>query len=92
MSASTKPQQRQDCPAVARAPEVPSETELLLRRLVAVETMSHWKVELQAKQRRLDLCAEMIGVEPGEIEQLEQEVARFTRCSKAILWNPEGGE
>jgi hypothetical protein len=89
MSAAAKPQQRQDCPGF----EVPSEKELLLRRLEAVETMSHWKVELQAKRRRLDLCAELIGVDAEEIEQLKQEVARFARCTRAIMWKPEeGGE
>jgi hypothetical protein len=86
MNALEKAIQRQACL------DVPSETELLLRRLEAVEIMSHWKVELQAKQRRLDLCAELVGVEPEEIEQLQQEVARFSRCSKAILWNPMGDE
>jgi hypothetical protein len=68
----------------------PTEEELHLRQLEALEICADWKEELQRRQQRLLLRSEMIGgVTEEETEELRTDFDRLNRCMRVLAWRAE---
>jgi hypothetical protein len=70
-------------------PFKPTEAELQERHHGALVIMADWQDDILCRQRRLDLRAELIGIEPEEDEQLEAEVEQFKRCCRVLACRPD---
>jgi hypothetical protein len=67
----------------------PTEAKLQERHHEALVIMADWKDDILRKQRRMDLRAELVGIEPEEDEQLEAEVEQFKRCCRVLTCQPD---
>jgi len=70
-------------------PFKPTAAELQERHHEALVIMADWQDDILCRQRRLDLRAELIGIEPEEDEQLEAEVEQFKRCCRVLTCRPD---
>ena len=61
-------------------------TERLIETLTVI---ADWKDDLRKQQARMLLCAEVIGVEQHEIDQLKAEFDRLAKCMRALSWRPD---
>ena len=52
--------------------------------------ISQWRDELRRRVQRLELTAELIGVDADEEAALRADVERYKRACRALRWSPSG--